>query len=235
MGGPAAANLSVTVASGWRRAVEVRPPDPDDAAAAVELPQRQFRMPDYVSPQQRMPLRLNNDFPLHNFIVVTLGKRRALLVSGRSFLGHADQFYSGLIQIRYVFPSLILANNFLACFILYAPFSQQFFGVLHSLLNIRTGFLLFNLQYIIHKTVLREQSATSIYLTAVTNTTFSCSFPFYKNLINVKLDNSTTSLSFTTISKTTSCLFFAHRLNIPRLYDILTQFVLIIHHCLHDL
>jgi hypothetical protein len=81
LGGPAAANLSVTVASGWRRAVEVRPPDPDDAAVAVELPQRQFRMPDYVSPQQRMPLRLNYDFPLHNFIVVTLGKRRTLLVS----------------------------------------------------------------------------------------------------------------------------------------------------------
>jgi hypothetical protein len=84
LGGPAAANLSVTVASGWRRAVEVRPPDPDDAAAA-ELPQRQFRMPDYVSPQQRMPLRLNYDFPLHNFIVVTLGKKRAHLVSGWSF------------------------------------------------------------------------------------------------------------------------------------------------------
>jgi hypothetical protein len=68
------------------------------------------------------------------------------------FLGHADQFYSGLIQIRYVFPSLILANNFLACFILYAPFSQQFFGVLLSLLNIGTGFLLFyaTLAYIIY-------------------------------------------------------------------------------------
>jgi hypothetical protein len=81
LGGPAAANLSVTVASGWRRAVEVRPPDPDDAAAVAELPQRQFRMPDYVSPQQQMPLRLNYDFPLHNFIVVTLGKKRTLLVS----------------------------------------------------------------------------------------------------------------------------------------------------------
>ena len=69
-------SLSVTVgSSGSRRAVVQRQSHPDDNDRMMdEEVERRFRMPNYASVQERLPLQLNYDFPLHNFIVVTLGK-----------------------------------------------------------------------------------------------------------------------------------------------------------------
>jgi hypothetical protein len=69
-------NLSVTVGSGSRgRNVQLGRQQQDAPEAEEEEdaePQRQFRMPQYRA-QQRLTLQLNYDYPLYNFIVVTLG------------------------------------------------------------------------------------------------------------------------------------------------------------------
>jgi hypothetical protein len=60
-------SLSVTIGSGSRREVQLgREQDEEE-----DEPQRQFRMPQYRP--QRLTLQLNYDYPLYNFIVVTLG------------------------------------------------------------------------------------------------------------------------------------------------------------------
>ena len=66
--------MSITIGSGSRRNVHLGPQEPDPEEDEDEEPARQFRMPNYHGGHQRLRLQLNYAYPLHSFIVVTLGK-----------------------------------------------------------------------------------------------------------------------------------------------------------------